>query len=76
VDISFGADWPDSSSAEKDLGILQDNKVISMSQQCTPVAKANSCLGCQHIKGGDPPLLFSSGEATSGALCSVLHFSV
>jgi len=50
VDISSGADWPDSSSAEKDLGVLQDNKLMSVSQQCTPMAKGNSCLGCWHIK--------------------------
>ena len=42
----LGADWLESSSAEKDLCILVDTR-LNMSQQCALVAnKADSLLGC------------------------------
>jgi len=65
----LGADLLESSSEERDLGVLVDDK-LTMNQQCALVAKkANGILGC--IKGSPPPLLCPS-EAPSGVLCPVL----
>ncbi|PKU47388.1 rna-directed dna polymerase from mobile element jockey- hypothetical protein [Limosa lapponica baueri] len=68
--------WLGSSSVERDLGVLVDNK-LSMSEQCAAVAKkANSMLGC--IKKGITsryshcPTLLSAWQTTPGILCSVL----
>jgi len=74
----LGADLLESSSAERDLGVLVNDK-LAMSQQCALVVKkANGILGCikeecgQEVEGGSPPPLLYPSEATSGILHPVL----
>ena len=80
----LGADLLERSSAEKDLGVLVDNR-MAMSQQCALADKrANGTLGCimhykehgQKGKGGDPCPLLCPGKATFGMLCPVQGSSV
>jgi len=73
---------PERSSAEEDLGVLEDNR-LAMNQQCAPVAKkASGILGCiknevvSRSKGDDLLLLLCRGEAISEVLCPVLHSPV
>jgi len=74
----LGADLLESSSAERDLGGLVDDK-LTVSQQCALVAKkANWILGCikrsvaSRSRVGSPSLLLCPSEALSGVLCPVL----
>jgi len=74
----LGADLLESSSVEKDLRVLVDNR-LTMSQQCGLAAKkANGILGCIRRSVASrsrevllSPLL-SPSEASSGVLCPVL----
>ena len=73
--------WPaGKSSAEKDLGVLVDNR-LAMSPQCGLVAqKANGILGCikksMASRSREVIPLLCPGEVTSGVLCPVLDSSI
>jgi len=60
----LGVDLLESSSVERDLGVLVDDK-LTMSQQCAK--KANGILECieecgQQVEGGCPPPLLCPSE--------------
>ncbi|RMC13120.1 hypothetical protein DUI87_10651 [Hirundo rustica rustica] len=80
LQYSLGADPLESSSEEKDVGILVENK-LSMSQQCPCGQEGQWYPGLhyeehsQQVKGGDPAPLLSPGDATSEVLCPVLGSS-
>ncbi|KAF4804285.1 hypothetical protein TURU_008914 [Turdus rufiventris] len=67
----------ESSSEEKELGVLVDNK-LSLNQQCVLGTKqANGILGAlgkasPADQGGDPAPFLGPGEAVFGVLCSGL----
>jgi len=74
--VQAGADLLESSSAERDLGVLGDNGLTMSQQRALGAKKANGILGCmecmQQGEGGSPPPLLCPGEAPSGVLCPVL----
>ena len=72
----LGADLLESSSAERDLGVLVDDR-LNMSQQCALAAmKANGILGCirRNVASRlrEVLLTFCPSEASSGVLCPIL----
>ena len=74
----FGSDLMERSSAERDLGVLMDNR-LAMSQQCALVAKkASGILGCikksvdSRSREVIPPPLLCPGQASPRVLCLVL----
>ena len=78
----LGADLLESSSVERDLDVLVEDR-LTMSQQCALAAKKdNGILGCirrsvgQQVEEGSPSPLHCPGEASSGVLCSVLGYAV
>jgi len=67
----LGADLLESSSVERDLDVLVEDR-LTMSQQCALAAKKdNGILGCIK-KSGSPSPLHCSSEASSGVVCPVL----
>ncbi|KAK4806223.1 LOW QUALITY PROTEIN: hypothetical protein QYF61_001146 [Mycteria americana] len=74
----LGSVWLGSSLAERDLGVLEDNK-LNMSQQCaTAATKGNQILGCilRAITSRDRDMIISlySALATPGVLCPLQYF--
>ena len=68
--------WLGSSLAERDLGVLADNKLNRSQQHTTATMKANWILGCIRrgitSRDGDVIIPLSTGQAMPGVLCPVL----
>jgi len=72
----LGADLLESSSVERDLGVLVDDR-LTMSQQCALAAKkVDGILGCIRksvaTRSREVLLPLCPSEASSGVLCPVL----
>ena len=76
--VQAGADLLESSSAERDLGVLVGDKVDHEPAVCPgcqedqwdPGVHQEECG--QQVEGGSPPPLLCPSEASSGVLCPVL----
>jgi len=73
----LGADLLESSSVERDLGVLVDDK-LTTSHVCPGCQEGQWDSGMhqeecgQQVEGGSPSPLHCPSEAPSGVLCSVL----
>jgi len=69
-----GVDLLESSSAERDLGVLGDDRVTMSQQRALGAKKANGILGCMSRSVGSRSGRFSSPSALpwGGPICSAV----